>query len=85
MATLNGIGLSTEAKNPNRAKLFIDFVISKQGQEMIRKMHRIPSRPDVKPIASKMDQTKLQLTPVPKEVLLNLDRYAKEFRAIFGL
>lgn len=85
MVTINGIGLSARPTNPDAAKLFIDFAISKRGQEMIREMRRIPARSDVKPLALKMDQSKLKLRPVPKEVYLHLEQYAQEFRKIFGL
>lgn len=85
MVTVNGIGLSAKPTNPNAAKLFVDFTLSKRAQEMIREMRRIPARTDVKPLAPKMDQSKLKLKAVPKEVYLNLDQYAQEFRKIFGL
>lgn len=48
-------------------------------------MRRIPSRSDVKPLAAKMDQSKLRLKLVPGEVSANIDKYAEEFRKIFGL
>ncbi len=85
VVTMNGLGLSAKATNPNAAKLFIDFALSKKGQEMVREMRRIPARGDVEPLAPKMDQNKLKLKAVPKEVYLNLDDYAREFRKIFGL
>ena len=85
VTTINGIGLSAKAVAPNAGKLFIDFILSKKGQEMIRDMRRIPSRSDVKPLAPKMDQSKLRLKLVPGEVSANADRYAEEFRKIFGL
>lgn len=85
VVTVSGIGLSAKPTNPNAAKLFVDFTLSKRGQEMIREMRRIPARSDVKPLAPKMDQSKLKLKAVPKEVYLNLDQYAQEFRKIFGL
>jgi iron(III) transport system substrate-binding protein len=85
VVTVSGIGLSAQPTNPNAAKLFVDFTLSKRGQEMIREMRRIPARSDVKPSAPKMDQSKLKLKAVPKEVYLNLDQYAQEFRKIFGL
>jgi iron(III) transport system substrate-binding protein len=85
VTTISGIGLAAKASSPNAAKLFIDFVLSKKAQEMIREMRRIPSRSDVKPAAPKMDQTKLKLKLVPAEVSANSDRYAEEFRKIFGL
>jgi iron(III) transport system substrate-binding protein len=85
VVTVSGIGLSAKPTNPNAAKLFVDFTLSKRGQEMIREMRRIPARSDVTPLAPKMDQSKLKLKAVPKEVYLNLDQYAQEFRKIFGL
>ena len=85
VVTMNGLGLGAKATNPNAAKLFIDFALSKRGQEMVRGMRRIPARGDVEPLAPKMDQSKLKLKAVPKEVYLNLEDYAREFRKIFGL
>jgi iron(III) transport system substrate-binding protein len=83
--TVNGIGLSAKASHPNAAKLFIDFALSKKGQQMVRGMRRIPARGDIEPLAPKMDQSKLKLKIVPKDVYLHLDDYAREFRQIFGL
>jgi iron(III) transport system substrate-binding protein len=85
MVTISGMALSAKASNPNAAKLLIDFATSKKGQEMVREMRRIPARSDVKPFAAKMDQSKLRLKAVPKEVYLGMDDHAREFRKIFGL
>ncbi len=85
VVTISGIGLSAKATNPNAAKLLINFATSKKGQEMVREMRRIPARGDVKPFAPKMDQSKLKLKAVPKEVYAGLDDHAREFRKIFGL
>ena len=85
VVTMSGMGLSAKASNLNSAKLLIDFATSKKGQQMVRGMRRIPARSDIEPLAPKMDQSKLKLKAVPKEVYLNLDDYAREFRKIFGL
>lgn len=85
VVTVNGIGLGSKPANPNAAKLLIDFTLGRKGQQMIREMRRIPARSDIEPLAPKMDQGKLKLKAVPKEVYLNLDDYAREFRRIFGL
>jgi iron(III) transport system substrate-binding protein len=85
VVTISGIALSAKAAHPNAAKLLINFATSKKGQEMIREMRRIPARTDVKPVAIKMDQSKLKLKAVPKEVYSGLDDHAREFRKIFGL
>jgi iron(III) transport system substrate-binding protein len=85
VVTISGIALSAKATSPNAAKLLINFATSKRGQEMVREMRRIPARGDVKPFAPKMDQSKLKLKAVPKEVYSGLDDHAREFRKIFGL
>jgi len=85
VVTINGIGLSAKPSHPNAARLLVDFALSKRGQRMIREMRRIPARSDIEPLAPKMDQSKLNLKAVPKEVYLKLDDYAREFRKIFGL
>jgi iron(III) transport system substrate-binding protein len=85
VVTVSGLGLSAKANNPNAVKLLIDFATSKRGQQMVRGMRRIPGRTDIEPLAPKMDQSKLKLKAVPKEVYIHLDDYAREFRKIFGL
>lgn len=85
---LGGIGLSAKAKNPNAAKLFIDFVLSKEGQRVVRggqRNPRNPSRKDVEPPVAKMDQSRLKSKRVPDEVENNLEQYAKEYREIFRI
>jgi iron(III) transport system substrate-binding protein len=85
VVTVSGLGLSAKASRPNAAKRLIDFATSKKGQQMVRGMRRIPARSDIEPLAPKMDQSKLKLKAVPKEVYLHLDDYAREFRKIFGM
>ena len=83
---LGGIGLSARAKNPNAAKLFIDYVISREGQLIVRGGKRNPrnaSRNDVEPLIPKMDQSRLKSKRVPDEVETNLAQYAREYRDIF--
>ena len=44
---ISPISLSAYAKNPNAGKLFIDFMLSKEGQEVLTSVNRIPIRPGV--------------------------------------
>ena len=44
---LNTLILAAQSRHPNATKLFIDFVLSKKGQEMIRSFHRVPARTGV--------------------------------------
>jgi iron(III) transport system substrate-binding protein len=83
---LGGIGLSAKARNPNAAKLFIDFTLSNEGQQIVRGGKRNPrnaSRKDVEPLIAKMDQSRIKSKRVPDEVETNLAQYAKEYRDIF--
>ena len=43
------ISLANSSRNPNLARLFMDFVLSDDGQEVIKKIGRIPASPRVKP------------------------------------
>jgi len=81
---LNYIGISAKPNNPNAARLFIDFILSKKGQEIIRSLGRLPVRADVKPIYPKADPTKLKLKQIPTEVYVNSKTYAEQFREIFN-
>jgi len=85
---LGGIGLGAKAKNPNAGKLFIDFVLSKEGQTVVRggqRNPRNPARRDVQPPIAKMDQARIKSKRVPDEVETNLEQYAKEYREIFRI
>jgi iron(III) transport system substrate-binding protein len=85
---LGGVGLSAKAKNPNAAKLFIDYVLSKEGQMIVRGGKRNPrnaSRKDVEPVIAKMDQSRIKSKRVPDEVENNLEQYAKSYREIFRI
>jgi iron(III) transport system substrate-binding protein len=82
-ANIHPTGLSAKAPHPNAGKLFIDFVLSKRGQELIRGMSRIPDRIDTPPEQSRFIEVS---NPVfaPTEVLDEFERYAKMFHDIFG-
>jgi iron(III) transport system substrate-binding protein len=51
---LNVAMLSAKAAHPNAAKLFIDYLISKDGQEFLKTFRRIGPRKDVKPDPPKL-------------------------------
>jgi iron(III) transport system substrate-binding protein len=83
-----GIGLSAKARNPNAAKLFIDYVLSREGQLIVRGGKRNPrnaSRNDVEPLIPKMNQSRIKSKRVPGEVETNLAQYAREYRDIFHI
>jgi len=76
---LKPIGLSAKAQHPNAAKLFIDVVLSKEGQELIRSFSRIPDRGDV--TSELKEGTKLY--PADPRWGDSYAKYVEEFREIF--
>jgi iron(III) transport system substrate-binding protein len=80
---LNPMGLSAKAPRPNAGKLFIDFVLSKGGQEVIRAQRRVPDRIDVLPDPPKLAQG-FSAVFTADEVYANFDQYVKLFQDTFG-
>jgi iron(III) transport system substrate-binding protein len=80
---LNPMGLSAKAPRPSAGKLFIDFVLSKAGQEIIRAQRRVPDRTEVLPDPPKLAQG-FTADFTPDEVNADFDRYDKLFQDIFG-
>jgi len=77
------IAVSARAKNPNSARLFVDFVLSQEGQIVIRDLQRIPSRTGVLPKLERLTKG-LELRPSdPVFEVNNLQRGEKQFREIF--
>ena len=82
-ANIHPAGISAKAPHPSAARLFIDYVLSKPGQEIVRKMNRIPDRTDTPPAQARlMEGIKPAFAPV--EVLDDFSRYGKMFDGIFA-
>jgi iron(III) transport system substrate-binding protein len=82
-ANIHPTGINAKAPHPNAARLFVDFVLSKRGQELIRGLNRIPDRIDTPPEQARfVDGIKPAFAPT--EVLENFEAYAKTFHDIFG-
>jgi ABC-type Fe3+ transport system substrate-binding protein len=47
--SVNTVMAGAKAMHPNAARLFIDFTLSKEGQEKLWDFQRIPARSDVEP------------------------------------
>jgi len=77
---LKPIALSGKASHPNAGKLFIDFVLSKDGQELIRSFNRISGRADV--VSELTEGAKLY--PADPRWGDNYGKYVEEFREIFS-
>jgi iron(III) transport system substrate-binding protein len=79
-ASLHPIGVAAKAPHPNAAKLFIDFLLSKEGQQLMLSIERTPARPG---IDTKMEARKLKLYAIPPELGEHYEQFQKEFRDIF--
>ncbi|HYA28935.1 MAG TPA: hypothetical protein VEI95_08965, partial [Acidobacteriota bacterium] len=84
VVTLNSAGLSPKPPDPNAARLYIDYLLSKPAQQRLRALRRIPARADVEPLAPKMDQSKLKLAIALRDSVDEYNASIKEFREIFG-
>lgn len=76
---LKPIAVSAKAQHPNAARLFIDLVLSKEGQELIKSFSRIPDRGDV--TSELKEGTKLY--PTDPRWGDTYGKYVEEFREIF--
>jgi iron(III) transport system substrate-binding protein len=87
-----GVSIVTEptaivrgTKNLAAARAFIDFMLSKEGQEMASSQGYFPARKDVKPPASFPEIGALKILPVDVAELLKQDEQNKKrFAELFG-
>lgn len=76
--------LST-TKNPQAAKAFVDFLLSREGQELAVSQGYFPARKDVKPPPGFPDVGALRILPVDLGALLQHDEQNKKrFADLFG-
>jgi iron(III) transport system substrate-binding protein len=78
------VSLPKNAPRPNAGKLFIDFVLSAEAQEIIYQLKRIPSRIDTPQPIPRLAQIKLLEIEYDQEAK-DYTRYAREYRDTFGL
>ena len=78
------MSLAKYAPHPNAAKMFIDYAMSKEGQEAIRECcNRVPTRVDVPPNPRRLMEG-LKLYPLKMELGESLNIRVQQFRSIFG-
>ena len=83
VTSINVIALSTRAPHANAAKLLINYVLSEEGQTIIKSVSRVPIRPGIKPTIAKLDQANLKIHYVPSDMFRKIADYEKEFRELF--
>ena len=81
---VNPVMLAAKAPHPNAARLFADFILSKEGQEMLRGFQRIPVRKDVEPDPPRLFRGYKRVIENP-EGYKNFDETVKLYLDIFKL
>ncbi|MFQ5684277.1 MAG: ABC transporter substrate-binding protein [Candidatus Binatia bacterium] len=83
ITSVNGVAVSAKAPHPNSAKLFVNFILSKEGQTIIRNRFRVPVHPEVTPSVPQLRQSDLKIHYVPGDMFKKIGQYEKEFRELF--
>ena len=78
------VGINKLAPHPNAAKLFVDFVLSKEGQELIVKTDRSSVRKDV--AGNPLDMIKnVRIVPSDFSLGKTYVQTRDEFREVLGI
>lgn len=75
--------ISRRAPHSEAARLFVDFLLSREAQQAMVRFNVVPARPDVPPNPVRLTQG-LRLYPVKPELADIINRRVEQFRAIFG-
>ena len=78
---IHPLGISANAPHPNAARLFVDFILSREGQQVIASCYRIPSRVDVDPIVPRLKQG-LKIAPFDCSLAEDYEKHVKMYREI---
>jgi iron(III) transport system substrate-binding protein len=79
----DGIQLAAKAPHPNAGKLFIDFVLSRDGQELLKSFRRVTLREGVEPDPPRLIKGFKRLVLHPDRSQ-NAEEGLKLYRQIFG-
>ena len=81
---VNPVMLASKAPHPNAARLFYDFILSREGQEMLRGFQRIPVRNDVESDPPRLFRGFKILVEDPEDYK-DFDATVKQYLEIFKL
>lgn len=76
---LHPLGISAHAPHPHAARLLVDFMLSREGQEIMAGTSRIPSRMDVDALVPKLKKG-LKILPFEYGIIDDYERYIKLYR-----
>ena len=78
---IHPFGVSANAPHPNAARLFVDFILSKEGQQMIASFFRVPTRTDVSAIVPRMKKG-LNLVPWDSSMVDSYEKNVNLYRKV---
>jgi iron(III) transport system substrate-binding protein len=78
-----GVGLTAQAPHPAAARLFVDFLLSKEGQQLYQSAGRLVARSDL-PQDENMKVRGAQIVPVDPAWAENFDEDSKLMKEIFA-
>ncbi|MBI4528953.1 MAG: extracellular solute-binding protein [Deltaproteobacteria bacterium] len=84
ITAFNAISVPANPPHPNAAKLFVDFALSREGQQILqRSFRRVPARPDASQGMPSIVEG-LTLYPArPEELIKNYKETVAQFKEIF--
>jgi ABC-type Fe3+ transport system substrate-binding protein len=80
IVALHPISVVERAPHPNAAKLFIDYVLSEEGQRLFARRGREPARPGIRPEGY---PTHLKVVPSRVELAEKLVDYRRGYESLF--
>jgi ABC-type Fe3+ transport system substrate-binding protein len=80
IVALHPISVVERAPHPNAAKLFIDYVLSEEGQRLFARRGREPARPGIRPEGY---PTHLKVVPSRVELAEKLVDYRRRYESLF--
>jgi iron(III) transport system substrate-binding protein len=84
VAQIDAVMLSAQSPHPNAARLFVDFVLSKEGQGALAGIQQIPVRRDMEARSKTISEGHKWFVERPDKHV-NFRETVKLFREIFGL
>jgi iron(III) transport system substrate-binding protein len=80
-----GLAVVKNAPHPNAARLFLDFLLSKEGQENMGAAGYYVPRVDVSPPILKEAPPKTKVLPLPMAMAAKYNEYFQTYRKVMGL
>jgi len=80
-----GLALVKDAPHPNAARLFIDFLLSREGQDILASVGYYAPRTDVVSPLMKQAPPKMKVVPLPMMLATRYNEYFQTYRKVMGL